>query len=114
MTFSTRHTKETPMASTSKVFRATGLVAVALALTAPAAQAKPMGFVVNSANASPAKALPTLSEPGQPIQVATPASSSSSFDWADAGVGAGAAAALLGLAGVAGTRVRRRPPLAQS
>jgi len=102
------------MAITTQIFRATGVAAVVLALTASAAQARPMGLVVSPANASPGQTTPTLSEPSQPLQVSTPAPSSGGFDWADAGVGAGAAAALLGLAGVAGTRVRRRPPLAQS
>ncbi len=102
------------MAITTQILRATGIAAVALALTASAAQARPMGLVVNSANASPGQTAPTLSELSQPTPAATPAASSSSFDWADAGVGAGAAAALLGLAGVTGTRVRRRAPLSQS
>ena len=102
------------MAITTQIFRATGVAAVALALTASAAQARPMGLVVNPANGTPGQTAPTLSEPSQPAGVAAPARGTSSFDWTDAGVGAGAAAVLLGLTGVAGTRVRRRPPLAQS
>ena len=102
------------MARTPRTVRILTTAGVVLALSASAAQARPLGLVVNPSNAAPGQTAQTsLSEPSLPIQVTTPASSNS-FDWTDAGVGAGAAAALLGLAGVAGTRVRRRPPLAQS
>jgi hypothetical protein len=44
----------------------------------------------------------------QPVPALTTVSTSSGFDWADAGIGAAAAALLLILAGFAATRVRPR------
>jgi hypothetical protein len=81
-----------------------------LAVTAPAAQARPIDLVPGS-QAGTWKSAPTAiaSRPvlTEPIQLAAP-NSSSGFNWTDGAAGAAFAAALLGLARITTARVRPR------
>lgn len=95
-----------------RLTRVTLIAASCLALAAPAAQARPVGLVPGTQPGT-WKAIPTTtasrSVASAPVQVATP-TSNDGFDWADAAIGAGAAVGLLGIARVAGGRVRPRRP----
>jgi hypothetical protein len=86
------------------------IAASCLAMAAPAAQARPVGLAPGSQPGT-WKAIPTTttSQPvlSEPIQVATP-TSTNGFNWSDAAIGAAAAAGLIGVAGIAGGRVRPR------
>ena len=100
------------MSRISRIVPTTVLTVAALALVAPAAQAKPVTAPVggpNGSNSTSASTVPSHVDSGRPVSV--PASPSNGIDWTSAAIGAGLVGILM-LMVAGGVGFRRRGQLA--